>query len=726
MATTAVRTYGEVHVLIIDWKEDSEHSRLYYEETQRLAQIFLQHFNFSVSCRYLNPKNAQYTLRRAITEHIHNYDAPANLLVFFCSSPSATRGLGIPTSLDTETHVRPSSRYMEAALWGSVHTTIRDAMMSDAMEGDALLILDDVSLEYALAAGKAGGHMFNPGQIYQTMVSVWSEPSVYSSGQPSFIRSFCSSLKEIPKQRGVLPSLMLCRKINEKLKSHQRCLLWEHWIELEPLSNQYRMYSHGQAVEMPYLQDRVSDQDGIEGVNRSLEFSYKLQFTRPLVHTVQDACKTATERLVGIELSWWPLSEPERELEASCTRVYSQALIHSSTRSPSFYDDIPNSLAEKLFGELAAARRTAPKSRWATRNRDSVILSGTTLIRLLSSYNDRPNQSTGKEDQLSLPYASKGSQNITSTVSKGKGRQKNRERDDKSSIEMTDYNEGSTKDAGGSQPAEARRAPPAEAGQAPPAEAGRSPPAKDSANDNEEDPGKGSPKGVPAKVDTKQCIPDGTGPVVFVCAEQFTNVSRARSAFIGANDTDRTTMENLRKAYNALGSRYFWKRRTGVKFYRFRTFKQTLQEVHHVQVFKGEEVLPLNHPEYNCEIYADWEEKDPLPSGELWHYFNDPKQCGTDSTLQKMLPKKINNDVLAKKKVYGMFVEQRHSVWQIVILNLLVLALTLGGTIWFIPRWLKEHPGDLQNAIVPSTLALMILQFVSQLCVSVVVFRWSI
>ncbi|KAH5237917.1 hypothetical protein HBI71_237020 [Parastagonospora nodorum] len=41
-----------------------------------------------------------------------------------------------------------------------------------------------------------------------------------------------------------------------------------------------------------------------------------------------------------------------------------------------------------------------------------------------------------------------------------------------------------------------------------------------------------------------------------------------QSTFIGANDTDRTTMENLRKAYNALGSRYFWKRRTGVKFYR--------------------------------------------------------------------------------------------------------------------------------------------------------------
>jgi hypothetical protein len=105
-----------------------------------------------------------------------------------------------------------------------------------------------------------------------------------------------------------------------------------------------------------------------------------------------------------------------------------------------------------------------------------------------------------------------------------------------------------------------------------------------------------------------------------------------------------------------------------------------LQKVHHVRVFREEEVLPINHSEYNCEIYADWKEKDPLPSGELWYYFNDPKQCGTDLKLQKMLPKKINNDVVAWDTVYGMFLEQRHSVWQIVILNLLVLALTLGGT----------------------------------------------
>jgi hypothetical protein len=374
---------------------------------------------------------------------------------------------------------------------------------------------------------------------------------------------------------------VLCRKIKEKHKSQRSHLLWNFSAAKDsipshrvvPISLEELTISNPIWFGQPKATSTVKEQELREDVieqdhSSSSDYPYKLQFTRPLLQTVQDASKTTTERLVGTEMPWWPLSEPERELEASCTRVYSQAFIHSSPRSPSFYDDIPNSLAEKLFSELAAARRTAPKSRWAARNRDSVILSGTTLIRLLSSYDvqfthrvkswinthwliDRTKQSIGKEHQLSLPYASKGSQNITSTVSKGKGKQQNLERDDKSSTEMTRYNEVSTKDAGRSQPADA----------------GRSPPSKDSANENIEDLGKGSPTGVPAKVDTKQCDPDDPGPVVFVCADKFTNDSKARSVFIGANDTDRTTMKNLRTAYNSLGSRYFWKRRSGVKFY---------------------------------------------------------------------------------------------------------------------------------------------------------------
>lgn len=110
-------------------------------------------------------------------------------------------------------------------------------------------------------------------------------------------------------------------------------------------------------------------------------------FTRSPVVAIQDLCKTTVERLAGTRLSWWPLSEPEETLKANYTRVYSQPLIDSSCRTQRFYDDIPTSLAEKLFHGLAVARSMATGTRWEILQHEAVYLEGTTLMRLLCNVN---------------------------------------------------------------------------------------------------------------------------------------------------------------------------------------------------------------------------------------------------------------------------------------------------------------------------------------------------
>jgi hypothetical protein len=119
-------------------------------------------------------------------------------------------------------------------------------------------------------------------------------------------------------------------------------------------------------------------------------------FTRSPVTAIQDVCKKTVEHLAGTRLSWWPLSEPEETLKAKYTRVYS--LINSPRHNRSFYDDIPTSLADKLFHGLAAARSMAPEPRWETLRHEAVFLEGTTLMRLLcNKYSESAVLSTPKE-----------------------------------------------------------------------------------------------------------------------------------------------------------------------------------------------------------------------------------------------------------------------------------------------------------------------------------------
>ena len=56
--------------------------------------------------------------------------------------------------------------------------------------------------------------------------------------------------------------------------------------------------------------------------------------------------------------------------------------------------------------------------------------------------------------------------------------------------------------------------------------------------------------------------------------------------------------------------------------------------------------------------------------------------------LGEMVPKR-RKDIAGTGEMYGLYIEQRHSVWQIVIPVVIMLGLTLSVTLWFIGLWLR-------------------------------------
>ncbi|KAM5363807.1 hypothetical protein ACJZ2D_011841 [Fusarium nematophilum] len=216
-------------------------------------------------------------------------------------------------------------------------------------------------------------------------------------------------------------------------------------------------------------------------------------------------------------------------------------------------------------------------------------------------------------------------------------------------------------------------------------------------------------------------------PILFISADIRSNESVAGTLALGENDE--ITFRNLRTAFRDLPSQR-WKRATGMKFYRFRSFhfKHSLRR-RYVVIDKDKERYPEEaEPEYRNYNYnpRPWEDGKPCPclSGEAWFFFNNPDECCNSRELNHALPVRLNDTSDSRITAWGVHIEQRHSVLTIFIPTIALTLVTLAGTFWFIPQWLKDHPGDLQNATVPVTLGFTVIQFLIQLLVSLLIFRW--
>ncbi|KAF4983474.1 hypothetical protein FDECE_17298 [Fusarium decemcellulare] len=399
-----------------------------------------------------------------------------------------------------------------------------------------------------------------------------------------------------------------------------------------------------------------SDQpESPEGESKMVEPEYDISSTRGFFSTIEDCWKRAIEHIVGCRLSWWPLSEPEDELQPGYTRVYSMLFDMPSRKKQRFYDDIPTPLAETMFPKLADARRSTQRSGWTASGPKAVSLSGETLMHLLHRQGDGD--------------ASQRQSNRSNKRQRGKTR-------DTEGV-------GRRLQEAGVQSLQER--------------------------DNQTD------------VKSQQ--------IIFISSDITSNESVASTVEVGENDA--TTVRNLRAAFRRLPSRG-WKRATGVKFYRFQSFhfKPSLKR-RYVVVDKDKERYPEEaDPEYVSYKYdpRPWEDGKTCPclSGEAWFFFKNPDECCNSNQLNRALPVRLKDTNDSRITAWGIHIEQRHSAWVIFIPAIALALITLAATFWFIPQWLKDHPGDLQNATVPAVIAFGVMQLFIQLLVSLLIFRWSV
>ncbi|OAL53531.1 hypothetical protein IQ07DRAFT_640587 [Pyrenochaeta sp. DS3sAY3a] len=429
-----------------------------------------------------------------------------------------------------------------------------------------------------------------------------------------------------------------------------------------------------------------------EGQMRS---NCRFAFTRSPVTAIQDFCKKSVEHVVGTRLSWWPLSEPEETLKVNYTRVYCQPPVNSSRRNPSFFDDIPSSLADKLFHGLAAARSMTSESRWETLRHEAVFLEGTTLMRLLRN-RKRPspmNVHQAKETELATKGTSGANEQASSSRSTVEVDRLSAGIDGRGT-EMKDLGAGLASDV--------------------------------SMDNGTPDPNDDENVRLLMSEEAEN-KPEDTKSVLFLSLDIDTNDSRACSVDVGMNDQE--TMTNLRDSYKDLRGSFFRIRKSpvGIKFYRFKSFLYKSERRHYIQLHRDKERYPPKEDaNYDWDLGNEWQDGDPYPNGEAWYFFKHPKYCGSSTALRDMLPKRRKDELRSGITVYGLYIEQRHSVWQIFIPVVLVLTCTLGGTLWFIRPWLRDHPGDLQGATVPVFLALTVVQSLLGLLTTLVVFRWSL
>ena len=132
--------------------------------------------------------------------------------------------------------------------------------------------------------------------------------------------------------------------------------------------------------------------------------------------------------------------------------------------------------------------------------------------------------------------------------------------------------------------------------------------------------------------------------------------------------------------------------------------------------------------QFNEYSYAPrpWPEEWPFPNNELWYFLMHPEDCGTSSHLSQRLPRRLKGSLTPGDVAFGIHIEERYSVFAILIPAAFSILLSLVLTALFIKPWLSKHPDDLQNAAVPFNVVFTVLNSFLSLLVSLLLFRWTV
>lgn len=403
---------------------------------------------------------------------------------------------------------------------------------------------------------------------------------------------------------------------------------------------------------------------------------YAVRFARGLPLTVWDSTKRRVELIAGRPLSWWPLSNPEDELRADHTRVYSTP---SKTFPGQFYDDIPKSLAVRIFPKLLGPVVSERGWRYAMSSHKAVFLRNTTLMHVLQDWRSasrrgQQQQKAGEQINLSSQPAKNDSQSSPNQHT----------------------------------------------------------PAQDGVERKEEDRASQQSEESIVFMSADMRPNESIACAVDLGANDkttFQNLQLAHRKFPSWGWKRATGIRFYRVKCPLTSVRTERRLIVAIQFRSFH-FKESLKR-HHVDIDKDRERYPMkDESEYHSYKYepSPWQDGTPCPclSGEAWYFLQHPDECGTSRLLNDTLPVRRHGTTGSRFTAWGLYIEQRHSVLAIFIPTLAMIVATLSATLWFVKPWLEDHPGDLQNATVPVIVAVTTLSMLLQLLTSLLVFRWSV
>jgi hypothetical protein len=150
-----------------------------------------------------------------------------------------------------------------------------------------------------------------------------------------------------------------------------------------------------------------------------------------------------------------------------------------------------------------------------------------------------------------------------------------------------------------------------------------------------------------------------------------------------------------------------------------------------VGVEKDEERYPLeDDPEYADYRYKPqpWPlHQRRLPSKKVWNFMNQVDRCGTSTQLNQELPLYLNGSIVSgHRRGFGMYFEEKYSVWGIVFLSFIVSMPIMAPLAWIAKDWLDKHPDDLQGAFVPFMLGLSVLVPLLNFYASLLAFKTAV
>ena len=153
-------------------------------------------------------------------------------------------------------------------------------------------------------------------------------------------------------------------------------------------------------------------------------------------------------------------------------------------------------------------------------------------------------------------------------------------------------------------------------------------------------------------------------------------------------------------------------------------------KLHFVSIHKDKQRYPLeSDPEYNDYVYAPnpWPlDMREFPRNELWYFFSHPTACGTSTHLTRSLPAHTKGGMPEPRaRAFGIHIGEQYSLWAIFLPVCVLVSVTLGVSLWFVPVWLRDHLEDLQGAAMPAGVTTGVATCLLQVLISLLVFRWT-